>query len=196
MDAIGRPAGVVVVTAPTVPALIPSAPVAGAPAAVREGLRTAPLPLAALAPEATGRADRVYALTTVDRSGRVADRGVVAALGWPPGTRLDVRERAGLFALHVPGDGRCRVDGRGYLILALALRRWCRLGAGDRLLLVADRQAAMLTGYPLPVLDRLLAAELPPLWWSGGYLPPVEAGVRLSGSIWACQAVSYSSGLR
>jgi adenylylsulfate kinase-like enzyme len=38
--------------------------------------------------------------------------------------------------------------------------------------------------------------ELPPLLWSGGYLPPVGAGVRLSGSVWMCQAVSYSSGLR
>jgi hypothetical protein len=149
---------VVVVIAPMVPALVPHAPVAGAPAAVGDRLRTGPLPLAALAPEATGRADRVYALTAVDRSGRVADRGIVAALGWPPGTRLDVRERAGLFTLHASIDGRCRVDGRGHLILALALRRWCRLAAGDRLLLVADRQAGVVTGYPLPVLDRLLEA--------------------------------------
>jgi hypothetical protein len=38
--------------------------------------------------------------------------------------------------------------------------------------------------------------EFPPLSRSGGYLLPVGAGVRLSGSVWACQAVSYSSGLR
>jgi hypothetical protein len=40
------------------------------------------------------------------------------------------------------------------------------------------------------------AGEFPPLRRSGGYLRPVGAGVRLSGSVWACQAVSYSSGLR
>ncbi|MEV4539023.1 AbrB/MazE/SpoVT family DNA-binding domain-containing protein [Asanoa sp. NPDC049518] len=114
--------------------------------------------MAALAPEATWHTDSVYALTPVDRSGRIADRGIVAVLGWPPGTRLDARERAGLFTVHAPGDGRCRIDSRGHLILALALRRWCRLGAGDRLLLTADRRAGVLKGYPLPVLDRLLAA--------------------------------------
>jgi hypothetical protein len=38
--------------------------------------------------------------------------------------------------------------------------------------------------------------EPPPLWWSDGYLPAVGAGVRLSGSFWVCQVVSYSSGLR
>jgi two-component system response regulator DevR len=38
--------------------------------------------------------------------------------------------------------------------------------------------------------------EFPPLRRSGGYLLPVGAGVRLSGSSWACQADSYSSGLR
>ncbi|GAB7053140.1 hypothetical protein JCM9534A_82660 [Catenuloplanes indicus JCM 9534] len=38
--------------------------------------------------------------------------------------------------------------------------------------------------------------EFPPFRRSGGYLLPVGAGVRLSGSVWACQADSYSSGLR
>ncbi|MDG4824991.1 hypothetical protein O7635_24345 [Asanoa sp. WMMD1127] len=41
-------------------------------------------------------------MTAVDRKGRVAARGIVAALGWPPGTQLDVRERAGLFTLNAP----------------------------------------------------------------------------------------------
>ncbi|GIF78038.1 hypothetical protein [Asanoa siamensis] len=42
-------------------------------------------------------------MTPVDRSGRVADRGFVAAVGWPRGTRLEVRERAELFTLHESG---------------------------------------------------------------------------------------------
>lgn len=41
-----------------------------------------------------------------------------------------------------------------------------------------------------------LSFEFPPFRRSGGYLLPVGAGVRLSGSVWVCQAASYSSGLR
>ncbi|GLZ01951.1 hypothetical protein [Actinoplanes sp. NBRC 103695] len=50
--------------------------------------------------------------------------------------------------------------------------------------------AEVATPYLKPVL------EFPPFRRSGGYLLPVGAGVRLSGSVWVCQAVSYSSGLR
>ena len=148
----------VLVIAPLVPAVVPRTAVPGAAAAGRRGLRLPPLPLATLGPDGTPAADTVYALTAVDKSGRVADRGILAELGWRPGTRLDAREQAGMITVQVAEDGRCRVDGRGYLILALSVRRWCRLGTGDRLLLVADRHAGVLTGYPLPVLDRLLEA--------------------------------------
>ncbi|GIF45835.1 hypothetical protein DFJ67_5269 [Asanoa ferruginea] len=63
-----------------------------------------------------------------------------------------------MINVRVAGEGRCRVDSRGYLVFTLSVRRWCRLAAGDRLLLVADHRTAVLTGYPLPVLDRLLDA--------------------------------------
>ncbi|GIF69263.1 hypothetical protein Ais01nite_72980 [Asanoa ishikariensis] len=111
-----------------------------------------------LGPDGTRLADTVYALTAVDRSGRIGARGILAELGWLPGTRLAVSERAGVITLRVAGEGRSRVDRRGYLILALTVRRWCRLATGDQLLLVADRRTAVVTGYPLPVLDRLLDA--------------------------------------
>jgi hypothetical protein len=41
------------------------------------------------------------------------------------------------------------------------VRRWCRLSAGDRLLLAADPVTGVLVGYPVPVLDALLAAARP-----------------------------------
>jgi hypothetical protein len=62
-------------TASLVPAVIPRAQVSGAAPAGREGLRLRPLPLAALPPDGTRQADSVYALTAVDKSGRVAARG-------------------------------------------------------------------------------------------------------------------------
>ena len=54
-------------------------------------------------------------------------------------------------------DGVHRIDDRGYLVLPLAVRRWCHLAAGDRLLLAADPAAGVLVGHCFAVLDRLLA---------------------------------------
>jgi hypothetical protein len=101
--------------------------------------------------------DTVYALSAVDKSGRVADRSIVRALGWVPGTRLDLRERAGVIVASAACDGVLCIDDRGHLHLPLAVRRWCRLAAGDRVLLVADRATGVLVAHPLAVLDRLLA---------------------------------------
>jgi len=101
--------------------------------------------------------DSVYVVSAVDKSGRVADRSVVRVMGWAPGTRIAIRERAGTVVVTPAGDGVHRVDGRGYLLLPLAVRRWCHLAAGDRLLWAADPGAGVLVGHCFAVLDRLLA---------------------------------------
>ncbi len=98
----------------------------------------------------------MYALSAVDKSGRVADRSIVRVLGWP-GRRLDIREKAASVLVRPAIDGVHRVDDRGHLQLPLTVLRWCRLGAGDRLLLAADRAAGVLWPSPSGVLDRLLA---------------------------------------
>jgi hypothetical protein len=49
--------------------------------------------------------------------------------------------------------------------------------------------------YPAAGGGMVVEVEFPALRRSGGYLPPVGAGVRLSGWLWVYQAVSYSSGL-
>lgn len=144
-------------TASLVPAVLPRTPSSAATAG-GHGLRLRPLPLPVLGPDGTLSADTVHTLTAVDRSGRIGARVILAELGRLPGTRLAVSERAGVITVQVAGEGRSRVDRRGYLILALTVRRWCRLATGDQLLLVADRRTGVVTGYPLPVLDRLLDA--------------------------------------
>ena len=101
-------------------------------------------------------AEVVYAMSAVDKAGRVADRNVVQALGWPPRTRVDVGVRKGLIVVASAADGLGRLDGDGRLILPLVVRRRCGLVAGARLLLAADVSRAVLTGYPAAVLDRLL----------------------------------------
>jgi hypothetical protein len=82
-----------------------------------------PPPLARLRPNAARPVEVVYALSTVDRSGRVADRNAVRALGWLPGTCIDFREHAGnVVATRSPGAS-AGVDARGFVILPLLVRR-------------------------------------------------------------------------
>lgn len=116
-----------------------------------------PLPVPASDSHFARVTDTVYALSAVDKSGRVADRSIVQVLGWVPGTRLDVRELAGIIVVRAARDGVHRVDDRGYLLLPLAVRRWCRLTAGDRVLLAADPATGVLMAHPLATLDRILA---------------------------------------
>lgn len=140
-----------------VPPVIPKAVPVGGASATAPGRSRAPLPVSALGPEAPRAVDTVYALSAVDKSGRVADRSIVRVLGWVPRTRLDIREHAGIVLVNAASDGVHRISGRGYLHLPLAMRRWCRLVPGDRIFLAADPAGGVLVAHPLAVLDRLLA---------------------------------------
>jgi hypothetical protein len=123
---------VAVVTGPVLPPIIPAARPVANPVAGLVGAGRKPPPLPALPPDAAPTA-RVYAVTAIDRSGRLADRSILRVLGWTPGRRLDIRERGGVVTARAAADGACGVDRRGFLYLPLTVRRWCRLAAGDRL---------------------------------------------------------------
>jgi hypothetical protein len=140
-----------------IPAIVPTLhPTRQALPQPKVPLRRPPLPLPDPSPSGPRSRDLRYALTAVDKSGRLAARSVLTALGWPPGTRLQVRERAGQIVVTAAPDGGRSIDERGHLVLPLPVRRRCRLATGEQLLLVADLAAGRLTGYPLAVLDRLL----------------------------------------
>jgi hypothetical protein len=145
------------VTASSVPPVIPKVIPGGGASTGPVGRVRRPLPLAALESASLRVADVAYALSAVDKSGRVADRSIVRVLGWMPGTRLDVREQAGIIVARAAADGAHCIDDRGHLRVPLTVRRWCRLAAGDRVLLAADRATGVLVAHPLAVLDRLLA---------------------------------------
>lgn len=139
---------------PVIPKTLPRSDPAGPARRVRR-----PLPVPALGAPPNEAAPAVYALSAVDKSGRVADRSVVRALGWCSGTRLDIREHAGMITIRPASDGVHRIDDRGHLCLPLAARRWCHIASGDRLLVVADPATAVVVAYPLPVLGQLLAGN-------------------------------------
>ena len=67
------------------------------------------MPLSRLAP--LRARETVYGLATVDHRGRIADLPLVRALGWEPGTRLDIRERGQLVLVSASRHGVFRGGG-------------------------------------------------------------------------------------
>jgi hypothetical protein len=80
----------------------------------------------------------VYRTAAIDCNGRVAEATVVGALGWVPGTRLDIRENGGPVLVTAERRGVFRMTGQGHSRRPAVARHWCGLRAGDRVLLAAD----------------------------------------------------------
>jgi hypothetical protein len=145
---------------------VPNRSGASGPNPVTRGVRR-PLPIPTLAEPPRPATEVLVALSAADHSGRIADRTIITALGWAPGTRLHIREQAGPVVVTRDGGGVHRVSDRGYLHLPLAVRRWWRLGAGDRVLLTADRGSGVLVVHPPTVVGTLA---------SGAHAAAVERG--------------------
>ncbi|GAA5156527.1 hypothetical protein GCM10023321_32370 [Pseudonocardia eucalypti] len=114
------------------------------------------LPLPSFALSRVG--DVVYGLGSVDDRGRVSDVVCPQVMGWLPGARLSVEASAGgELVVRADAAGEFALTHRGHLRLPPAMRRWCGLSAGDRVLLAADPARDQMVLYPPAVLDRLLA---------------------------------------
>ena len=98
----------------------------------------------------------MYGLAAVDCRGRVADHAVVTALGWMPGTRLDIRESRGHLVIRTDTHGVFSVTNQGHLRLPATVRHCCGLLPGDRVLLAADPARELLIVHPPAALDDLL----------------------------------------
>jgi hypothetical protein len=103
-------------------------------------------------------AEPCYVMTPIDRDGRLADRSVLALLGWVVGTAVALDVEPGPIVIGRSGRG-IHVDRRGHLRLPLALRRTCRITSGDRLLLAAHQEAGELHVIPSWVLTRMIQAR-------------------------------------
>jgi hypothetical protein len=97
----------------------------------------------------------------VDNRGRVADRALIAVLGWPAGTGLTVQETNGRLIIHPNECPVTMITKDGHLRLPAAFRHRVGVRTGDRVLLAADTNQHALTVYPPAVLDVLLAGDLP-----------------------------------
>ncbi|MFY1681632.1 hypothetical protein ACN265_08905 [Micromonospora sp. WMMD730] len=142
-----------VVIAPVVPPVVLAG--RGKPGGRSDGsLRRRPLPLPDLPTPRVGTL--VYGVAALDASGRIADSGVVRALGWVPGTRLHIHAGAGLVVLRADRQGVFTVTGQGHLRLPAAARQWCGLTAGDRVLLAACPADRLLVVHPPAAVDAMV----------------------------------------
>jgi hypothetical protein len=105
-----------------------------------------------------------YALSVVGANGRLGDRAVVRCVGWSPHDRLDIREDHGLITVTADPRGSFRVSAAGFVLLPATVRTWCRLRAGDRVLIVADPQAGRLVIHPPAALESMIAAAHRGVW--------------------------------
>lgn len=118
------------------------------------------LPLARMTPAGSARTGRmVYGLAKLDARGRAADAAVERALGWVPGARVDIRESGGLILVKPDPRGVFSITIQGHVRLPVAVRRWCGLVPGDRVLLAADGDEDLLVVYPPTTLDALVAGS-------------------------------------
>jgi hypothetical protein len=101
-------------------------------------------------------------MATLDCHGRIADRTLLHALGWPAGHRLTIGEAAGTLTVTPDPDGATQVTRQGHLRVPAALRHRCALSTGDRVLLAADPARSRLAIYPAAVLDAALTQQQHP----------------------------------
>ncbi|HEX5543151.1 MAG TPA: hypothetical protein VFX60_16585 [Micromonospora sp.] len=104
-----------------------------------------PRPCSALMPElpaprqpADASPDEVLiSMARPNRSGRVAERGLLGALGWSPGHRIDIHPHDGMLVIASALAGEHVVRSRGELPLPASARQMCGIVPGQPLLLAA-----------------------------------------------------------
>jgi hypothetical protein len=119
------------------------------------GSRMRPPPLPPLPAPRTSAV--VYGMAAVDCHGRVADRAVLAALGWAAGCRLDFQQVQRLLVIRAHSCGVFQVNRQGHLRLPAHVRHCCGVRTGDRVLLAADPEHGVLVVHPPAALDELVA---------------------------------------
>lgn len=102
------------------------------------------------------RCTTFYGMGTIDRSGRIANRAVVAALGWRPGDRLEFLVAGGVIVARPSRGGLVEMWQKPYVAIPAPIRHRCDLRSGDRVLVVAHPERRNLVVYNLAVLDQVL----------------------------------------
>ncbi|MBQ0928711.1 AbrB/MazE/SpoVT family DNA-binding domain-containing protein [Saccharopolyspora endophytica] len=124
--------------------------------AARGTARKVPLTQLAALPSTTSM---VYRIASVDPQGRIADSSIVTALGWQTGRRLRLEVLSNTtVTVQADPDGMFTLARRAHLPLPAAVRRWCGLNPGDRVLLAAAPDPGLLLIHTMRALDAMVAA--------------------------------------
>jgi hypothetical protein len=97
-------------------------------------------------------------MSRLDAGGRITDQTTLAKLQWLPGDRIRFSIRDALIIATPDPAGQRELDPHGLLRLPVAVRRACRLRAGDRILLAALPTRQRLIIHPPATLATLTAA--------------------------------------
>jgi hypothetical protein len=93
----------------------------------------------------------------LDASGRFCARGLLQALGWGPGHRVDLAVVGDAVVIAGSITGRQAVGGRGELAVPAAARSLTGLAGDARVVLVAAVEQNVLVVHPQAIIVGLLA---------------------------------------
>ncbi|WP_406690399.1 hypothetical protein REH65_31530 [Saccharopolyspora sp. ID03-671] len=124
--------------------------------AARGTAQRVPLTQLAALPASTSM---LYRIASLDPQGRIAESTIVGSLGWRAGQRLrlDVLSNTTVTVQADP-DGVFTLARRAHLPLPAAVRRWCGINPGDRVLLAAAPYPGLLLIHTMQALDAMVAA--------------------------------------
>lgn len=100
--------------------------------------------------------DIAYSTGTLGPAGRISDKHLLRALGWGPGTRVDIRcGYYGVLTAHAATSAAAYVTTGDYFRVPFRLRRAADLEIGDQVLLIAYPADAQLAIYPPQALREI-----------------------------------------
>jgi hypothetical protein len=100
----------------------------------------------------------LFGVARLDPSGRLSTHGLVRAVGWRSGQRLDLVAVERSIVVTASTTGPCMVITRGEVSLPAAARAWTGIGSGAPVLLTADTTRGRLAVHSAAVVARLLVA--------------------------------------
>ncbi len=102
-------------------------------------------------------ASMVYDIGRVDTSGRIVNGGIVEALRWHAGDKLEVVLTQGAIVIRFSPDGIFSLSQRPRIIIPAEARRRHAIQPGDHVLLAAAPEFGIVIVYPLSALDDMIA---------------------------------------
>jgi hypothetical protein len=93
----------------------------------------------------------------LDRSGRMSVRGLLKALGWRAGQKVDVDVVDGAVVFRSTATGRHAIGGRGELVVPAAVRQLCSIHTDQPVLLAAYPPVDLIIIHTVATVARLLA---------------------------------------